>query len=135
MRSLRQALTGGGNHKSFGVPCSIRREDQISVAELDGYARRQWEGVLGYMVSSAEGVTMANHGVTVSDSVKKLLKDGGLVRAKGKATITTEGFAFVLQEVNSQVWTILIYYLEAAEEVQRMRRRPSAVQPRLTISR
>ena len=46
--SLRQALTGGGQHRSFGVP----------VAQLDEFARRQWEGVLGYMVGSAEGVAL-----------------------------------------------------------------------------
>ena len=115
--SLRLALTGGGHHNSFGVPCNTLDKNPISVAELDEYARRQWEGVLGYMVGSA-GASLVDEGVRLSDGVKKLLKDGGLVKQKlSKAEITQEGFAFILQEVNAQVWTVLIYYLDAAEEV------------------
>ena len=117
MGSLRLALTGGGNHNSFGVPCNTPNKNPISIPELDEYARKQWEGVLGYMVGST-GINLIDDGVRLSDGVKKLLRDGGLVRQRGKrADITQEGFAFILQEVNAQVWTILIYYLEAAGEV------------------
>ena len=115
--SLRLALTGGGNHNSFGVPCNTSDKHPISIPELDDYARRQWEGVLGYMVGST-GINLVDEGVRLSDGVKRLLKDGGLVKQRGsKADITQEGFAFILQEVNAQVWTVLIYYLDAAEEV------------------
>jgi transcription initiation factor TFIIH subunit 4 len=69
------------------------------------------------MVGSA-GVDLVHEGLSVSESVKKLLQDGGLVTMRGrKAEITQEGFAFILQEVNAQVWTVLIYYLDAAEFV------------------
>ena len=69
------------------------------------------------MVGSA-GASLVDEGVRLSDGVKKLLKDGGLVKQRlSKAEITQEGFAFILQEVNAQVWTVLIYYLDAAEEV------------------
>lgn len=89
----------------------------MSIPELDEYARKQWEGVLGYMVGST-GVNLIDEGVRLSDGVKKLLRDGGLVKPRGKrAEITQEGFAFILQEVNAQVWTVLIYYLDAGEEV------------------
>jgi transcription initiation factor TFIIH subunit 4 len=88
----------------------------VSIPELDEYARKQWEGVLGYMVGST-GVNLIDEGVRLSDGVKKLLRDGGLVKPRGKrAEITQEGFAFILQEVNAQVWTVLIYYLDAGEE-------------------
>ena len=115
--SLRQALTGGGDHRSFGVPCNTPEEDRVPISRLDEFARSQWEGVLGYMVSSAEGVSMSDQGVDVSEGVKKLLRDSGLVRAKGRHTITKEGFAFVLLETNAQVWTMLISYLESASDV------------------
>ncbi|MCJ1243295.1 RNA polymerase II transcription factor B 52 kDa subunit [Trapelia coarctata] len=111
--SLRLALTGGGNHNSFGVPCNTPDKHPVSIAQLDEYARKQWEGVLGYMVGST-GVNLIDEGVRLSDSVKNLLREGGLVKPRGKrAEITQEGFAFILQEVNEQVWTVLIYYLEA----------------------
>ena len=69
------------------------------------------------MVGSAEGVTVTSSKADVSDGVKKLLKDSQLVKGSKKVSISQEGFAFVLQEVNAQVWTILIHYLDAAEEV------------------
>lgn len=73
------------------------------------------------MVGSAEGVSVAAQVASVSEGVKKLLRDGGLVAGKSKApTITQEGFAFVLQDVNAQVWTILLLYLDAAALVREL---------------
>ncbi|KAI4156362.1 MAG: hypothetical protein LQ340_000326 [Diploschistes diacapsis] len=113
--SLRDALTGGGDHRSFGVPCNTPSREKPTREELDTFARNQWDGILGYMVGSAEGVSVAAQVASVSEGVKKLLRDGGLVAGKSKApTITQEGFAFVLQDVNAQVWTILLLYLDAA---------------------
>ena len=115
--SLRLALTGCGTHNSFGVPYNISEEDAVSVIDLDEFARRQWEGVLGYMVGST-GMNVASEGVTLSQGVKILLASGGLVEARGKTVdITKDGFAFILQEVNAQVWTMLILYLQNAESV------------------
>ena len=117
--SLRLALTGGGNHKSFGVPCNTPDKNPISIAELDEFARRQWEGVLGYMVSGT-GISLADEGVKLSQGVKALLQFGELVMSRGKKVeITQAGFAFILQEVNAQVWTLLVYYLDNAEKVCR----------------
>jgi len=116
--SLRLALTGGGNHKSFGVPCDTPDPEAITISELDDFARRQWEGVLGYMVGSA-GIDLYDEGIKLSVGVKKLLQLGGLVEVKGRRVeITQDGFAFILQEVNAQVWTVLILYLENAETVR-----------------
>ena len=118
--SLRLALTGGGSHNSFGVPYNVSDEDAVSVVDLDEFARRQWEGVLGYMVGST-GMNVESEGVTLSQGVKMLLASGGLVEARGKTVdITKDGFAFILQEVNAQVWTMLILYLQNAESVRRV---------------
>ena len=115
--SLRLALTGGGNHKSFGVPSNNDGETSVTISQLDEFARKQWEGVLGYMVGST-GISLSDEGVKLSQGVKTLLQIGGLVESRGRRVeITQEGFAFVLQEVNAQVWTILILYLENAEQV------------------
>ncbi|KAI4135489.1 MAG: hypothetical protein LQ347_000631 [Umbilicaria vellea] len=116
--SLRLALTGGGNHKSFGIPCSTPAKNPVTIAELDNIARGQWEGVLGYMVGST-GIDLSDSGVKLSHGVRTLLQLGGLVEARGKKVeITQDGFAFILQEVNAQVWTVLILYLENAESLQ-----------------
>lgn len=115
--SLRIALTGGGKHKSFGVPCHTAAREAISIANLDEFARKQWEGILGYVVGST-GVGLVSEGVTLSDGVKTLLQLGGLVEVEHKKVeITRDGFAFVLHDVNTQLWTVLILYLENAEQV------------------
>lgn len=118
VESLRQALTGGGNHKSFGVPCNTPDQGRITIADLDEFARKQWEGLLSYMVGSAGGKYIEDTQTAISGSVKNLLRDGGLVSMRGKkVSITQDGFTFVLEEVNAQVWTILVYYLEASPQV------------------
>lgn len=93
-------------------------EEAMSVADLDEFARRQWEGVLGYMVGRT-GMNVANEGVTLSQGVKILLAFGGLVETRGKTVdITKDGFAFILQEVNAQVWTMLVLYLQNSVSVR-----------------
>ena len=112
------ALTGGGGHNSFGVPANVSDEEVVSILELDDFARRQWEGVLGYMVGST-GIDLANDRVELSIGVQTLLRGGGLVETRGRRVeITQDGFAFILQEVNAQVWTMLLLYLQSAENVR-----------------
>jgi transcription initiation factor TFIIH subunit 4 len=100
------------------VPSSNSVEDNVSIADLDDHARKQWEAVLGYMVGSTVEGGVAAAGSKLGTGVTTLLKMGGLVNAKAKVEITTDGFAFILQEVNAQVWTILILYLQNAESVR-----------------
>jgi transcription initiation factor TFIIH subunit 4 len=72
------------------------------------------------MVDTA-GVGMQGGGEGPSHGVKKLLELGGLVQMKGRhAAITQAGFSFLLQEVNAQVWTLLLFYLDNAEAVSRI---------------
>ncbi|KAL8961624.1 MAG: hypothetical protein Q9183_005282, partial [Haloplaca sp. 2 TL-2023] len=100
--SLRLALTGAGNHKSFGVPYNSERDERMTISQLDEFARSQWESVLGYMVGST-AIGLDNAGANLDISVKRLLQYGALVEASGRNVyITQEGFAFVLQEVNAQ---------------------------------
>ncbi|KAH8665905.1 RNA polymerase II transcription factor-like protein B subunit 2 [Tricladium varicosporioides] len=117
--SLRLALTGGGEHQSFGVPSSDSQTASVSLGFLDEYARTQWEGILHYVVSNVgEGMRQAGEGPTVA--VKQLLEAGKLV-TRGKhhgGGITQAGFSFLLQEVNAQVWTLLLLWIENAEQME-----------------
>ena len=128
--SLRDALTGAGRHKSFGVPVDPPEEDAVTVADLDYFARQQWEGVLAYMVGSA-GIDLASNRTEIGAGVTALLRMGRLVDVRGRRVeITQGGFAFILQEVNAQVWTILILYLQNAEAVCF----PKTLEPTRTLS-
>lgn len=114
--SLRQALTGGGNHRSFGVPCVETGSKRVSIERLDAFARGQWETILHYMVGSAGSALVG--GSEISPASKTLLDLGHFIELRGgRASITQAGFSFLLQEVNAQVWSLLIVYLENAHKV------------------
>lgn len=116
--SLRQALTGGGNHRSFGVPCSALDKHKVDMAFLDKYAREQWESILYYMVGSTSGLRDGQAlGQSVGNGTRKLLELGNFVNVRHGVTITKTGFTFLLQEVNAQVWSLLIVYLKQAPGV------------------
>lgn len=114
--SLRQALTGAEKTQSFGVLYRLSDAENVSISDLDDYARRQWEGVLGYMVgTSGLGI---QRDANLSKGVKQLLQAGHLVEIRDRRVeITQDGFAFVLQDVGTQVWHILILYVESAEAI------------------
>ncbi|RDW66424.1 hypothetical protein BP6252_10059 [Coleophoma cylindrospora] len=116
--SLRLALTGGGNHNSFGVPSGEVVDAGVDLSFLDNYARAQWEGILHYIVSSVgDGTRQEGQGPTAA--VKQLLEAGNLVtKTRHGGGITQAGFSFLLQEVNAQVWTLLLLWIENAEKME-----------------
>ena len=114
-RSLRMALTGGGSHRSFGVPCQ-EHTGGVDVQFLDGFARKQWEAILYYVVGSARAGLAGE--IDVSPGTKSLLQKGEFVAMHGRtAKITQAGFTFLLQEINAQIWTLLIVYLELSADL------------------
>lgn len=116
--SLRQALTGSEDPQSFGVFSRATEDSTLTIADLDEYSRRQWEGVLGYMVGTS-ALTGQRDSVNLSKSVKQLLQAGNLVEIRGgrNVDITKDGFGFVLQDANTQVWHIMILYVESAQSL------------------
>ncbi|KAJ6786096.1 hypothetical protein PWT90_05984 [Aphanocladium album] len=119
--SMRLALTGGGNHNSFGVPSTLAVPPEIDLPFLDRYARRRWDDILHFVVSSvgykSAGGGGGGDGSGPNKSVKDILIVGRLVdrRPNGSIGITQAGFTFLLQEANAQVWTLLLLWLEAME--------------------
>lgn len=114
--SMRRALTGGGGHSSFGVPSTLLVPPEIDIPFLDRYARRKWEDILHFVVSSV-GYKGVGDVTGPNKSVKELLIAGRLVdrRPGGSIGITQAGFTFLLQEANAQVWTLLLLWLEAMD--------------------
>lgn len=114
--SLRLALSGGGTHNSFGVPSTLVVPPEIDIPFLDRYARRKWEDILQFVVSSV-GFKNAADSAGPNKSVKELLVAGKLVdrRTTGTYGITQAGFTFLLQEANAQVWTLLLLWLNAMD--------------------
>ncbi|WWC62915.1 uncharacterized protein I303_105513 [Kwoniella dejecticola CBS 10117] len=123
-KGLRNVLTGLGTSNSFGVP--FDREDDMEVPsqeELIAYGEEAFEGILKYMVSSGLGI-----GFSVAlpqPEVLELLHISGLMIDPSDATgqrpnlnrmtITSKGFQFLLEDRQTQLWEILMYYLNAKE--------------------
>ncbi|KAG2145312.1 transcription factor Tfb2 [Suillus bovinus] len=115
--SLRQAITGGGNTGSFGVPTDKDGKRQsANIENLDAYALERWETILHYMVSSGQG----QNPTKPSQGVLYLLQRSGLMNnAHGAALqITSSGFQFLLHSPHDQLWNLLLQYLHMAEERQ-----------------
>ncbi|KAF1842035.1 RNA polymerase II transcription factor B subunit 2 [Cucurbitaria berberidis CBS 394.84] len=114
--SLRQAIEGSGTHRSFGVPATREESGgrKVTINFLDEYSRAQWEGILYYLVSGAAGLHADGIARSeVGNGTKGLLNAGDLVKiVHGSPRITKDGFSFVLQETNAQVWSLLIVYLK-----------------------
>ncbi|KAK0709906.1 transcription factor TFIIH subunit p52/Tfb2 [Lasiosphaeria miniovina] len=129
--SMRLALEGGGDHKSFGVPSTLPIDPTVNIDFLDRYSRKKWEDILHYVVNSV-GVSSdmggggggggggSMSGSSPKTSVKDLLLAGHLVDrrpdSKTGIVITKTGFTFLLESANAQVWTLLLLWLEASEQ-------------------
>ncbi|QLL30906.1 hypothetical protein HG536_0A07210 [Torulaspora globosa] len=111
--SFKNALTGGKVNNSFGIVVD-EADDVVTTGMLDSYSADKWETILHFMV----GTPLTN---IPSSNVLNLLKHSKLmeeVSTTGEFKITNEGFQFLLQEVNSQIWTLLLQYLKMTETLQ-----------------
>lgn len=117
-RSLQMALTCGSANESFE-----EFGPSIPVAELRSHQISRWEAMLHYMVSSAQQEHSGPGGSQVSlgrantlgPTIITLLSKSGLLSRSHR--ITSEGFQFLLQDLQTQVWTLLLHYLNNATEL------------------
>lgn len=111
--SFKNALTGGKVSNSFGIVMELDN-DAVTTDMLDKYSADKWETILHFMV----GTSLAH---IPSENVLNLLKHSKLMEESnttGEYKITNEGFQFLLQEVNSQLWALLLQYLKMTEMLQ-----------------
>ncbi|ODV95058.1 hypothetical protein PACTADRAFT_3940 [Pachysolen tannophilus NRRL Y-2460] len=111
-------------------------KDEIKISFLDKWSLSKWENILHFMVGS-ELEELPSVGVL------SLLKHSGLMETHGKnddlmnldknenkedyveddvstlqnMKITKEGFQFLLQDINSQIWMLLLQYLKISERL------------------
>lgn len=113
--NFRDCLTGSQAPNSFGNLDTSVDKHQVDLKFLDKFASTKWETILHYMVGTELSVTP-------SRSVLKLLKLGGLMEGDSDdpkdLKITNVGFQFLLQDINAQIWTLLLQYLNLTLELQ-----------------
>ncbi|KAG8930978.1 RNA polymerase II transcription factor B 52 kDa subunit [Tulasnella sp. 418] len=112
--NFRLALTGGGDHASFGVPCEREDKRSTTIEQLDQYAIERWETILHYMVSSGTDQAPPKP----SQGVLYLLSRSGLMTGTGVMKITSQGFQFLLNSPHAQLWSLLLEYLKLVEDRQ-----------------
>ncbi|KAI3648646.1 hypothetical protein MP228_006500 [Amoeboaphelidium protococcarum] len=130
---LTQTLLGTAERGSFGIQCQsidlTKKASMLSPAQLEYYASTKWEGILHFMVGSGQQLKT----VTPSQNVLRLLLDSGLMQVldgdmdrKRKSStraatsdmhITNLGFQFLLQDIVTQVQSILLYYADAVQKL------------------
>ncbi|KAI9149676.1 RNA polymerase II transcription factor B 52 kDa subunit [Blastocladiella emersonii ATCC 22665] len=105
---FQNALTGRGLQSSFGSLATGSDRHAVDIPFLDNSAKESWEAVLQFMVGTAN----------ISSpplAVLKILEDSHLMKRSsehGPLVITHHGFQFLLQDINSQVWALLLQYLD-----------------------
>ncbi|ODV91702.1 hypothetical protein CANCADRAFT_20913 [Tortispora caseinolytica NRRL Y-17796] len=112
-RNFRIALTGGDTSRSFGVPSNSLDKSPVDSQFLAAHAKRHWESILHYMV----GTDLSD---VPNDGVLMLLRHAGLMEGKNlhSMSITQAGFQFLLQDVHTQLWALLLQYLSISQQLQ-----------------
>jgi transcription initiation factor TFIIH subunit 4 len=119
-RSYRQFLEGGGP-SWLGIPSSLPAAPEVNRAFLDRYSRKKWDEILHYVVS--KGLAQSRDGGQGGprQTVRDILLAGKLVEPPRSTSststssgITKQGFTFLLQEANAQVWTLLLLWMSLA---------------------
>ncbi|CDK28535.1 unnamed protein product [Kuraishia capsulata CBS 1993] len=143
--SFRDAVTGGGSASAFG-DASDRVEskrddlqtmfsDNVTIDYLDSYSLMKWENILHFMVgtellsSPSVGVlSLLRHSGLMELEADREAKTEAKTESSSTMTqyslntlknmkITNEGFQFLLQDINSQIWTLLLEYLKMSEKL------------------
>ncbi|EGV61758.1 RNA polymerase II transcription factor B 52 kDa subunit [Yamadazyma tenuis] len=114
-KNFADCLTGNQAPDAFGNLDTTVEKHTVDLKFLDTFASTKWETILHYMV----GTELSS---TPSRSVLRLLKSGGLMEGNSdyaqELKITNKGFQFLLQDINAQIWTLLLQYLDLTLELQ-----------------
>lgn len=80
---------------------------------LNGHAATKWESILHFMVGS-------EFDVKLTKNVLEILNAADLMAAGAdrSLSITNKGFQFLLADLSSQIWTLLLQYVELSEKLQ-----------------
>lgn len=112
-KNYRDCLTGTQPPNAFGSLSLADADPSIDVSFLDSFASSKWENILHFMVGTKSAIKP-------SKSVLALLKSGKLMESSKnylELKITNTGFQFLLQDVNAQIWTLLLQYLNLAPDL------------------
>lgn len=87
----------------------------LNLSDLDNFAKNRWESVLYELVkdSNDSAGTATKRVRRDKSSMESMLVDAGLISDVGK--VTNSGFQFLLKDISSQVWILLLHYLKSCQ--------------------
>eukprot|EP01116_Phalansterium_solitarium_P017100 TRINITY_DN412_c2_g1_i2.p1 TRINITY_DN412_c2_g1~~TRINITY_DN412_c2_g1_i2.p1 ORF type:complete len:478 (+),score=224.35 TRINITY_DN412_c2_g1_i2:1174-2607(+) len=90
---------------------------QVPLQQLDQHARRSWHALLLFILGNPEA--------DISEPMLELILSAQLmsVEEDGSARITNQGFQFALRDTPSQLWTLLLCYLNSSLDARQMNKR------------
>lgn len=130
---------GVAPENDLSVHLNLNVEAKLSVEQLDAWSMEKWERILHFMVGSQTSQVNCPSIVVLRllrySGLMELESDRALKEANEELTpnyrpesnkdlsmgvlkslmITKHGFQFLLQEINNQIWTLLIQYLLMSE--------------------
>lgn len=110
-KNFRDCLTGTQTTNAFGNLCTTEDSFPVDLKFLDAFALQKWESILHFMVGTESARTP-------SKLVLSLLRSGGLMEGSThNLAITNTGFQFLLQDVNAQIWILLLQYLNLTQDL------------------
>ncbi|CAN6671703.1 general transcription and DNA repair factor IIH subunit Tfb2p [Trichomonascus vanleenenianus] len=99
---------------AFGKPCDNDDKHKVDIDFLDKYAAERWENVLHFMVGTPGRSEVPSEGI-----IQLLMHARLMTKADyGGYVITNDGFQFLLQDSNAQIWRFLIEYSNMATRLQ-----------------
>ncbi|TPX33716.1 hypothetical protein SmJEL517_g03425 [Synchytrium microbalum] len=116
--NLHRALTLSGDTNSFGKPPDTPDKHATSILSLDEYSNKQWEASAfdtGIFPTIAHTAFYEDNGNGLE---MLMVKSGLMVKSYNGTHITNKGFAFLLQDLHTQVWSFLVHYLEMCEDLK-----------------
>ncbi|EGC36839.1 hypothetical protein DICPUDRAFT_31198 [Dictyostelium purpureum] len=97
----------------FSNSSNIKDTNKIpNINDLDNYSKKQWEQVLYFLSDDAAQPSKFISDLLLSSNLTRRDQDGSL-------SITSDGFKFLLKDVYTQIWTLLIVYLNDLEKKRR----------------
>jgi len=129
-RCLQHALCSGSLDSSHTLDASVESGDGSehgigpSLSELDAFGNDRWESMLHWMVGATSGTGRAPSTVVIERLIRMQLieptaaSDSAAAAATASTTkprITPTGFAFLFKDMQTQVWDVVLSYMEGLE--------------------
>uniref|UniRef100_A0A5S6R5P7 General transcription factor IIH subunit 4 n=1 Tax=Trichuris muris TaxID=70415 RepID=A0A5S6R5P7_TRIMR len=90
----------------------VEAKHQKSESELKSYAMERWESVLNYMALPSSASEKS-----VSTETRQTLHECGLIKTTaGTCELTSDGFQFLLMNIEKQIWTYLLHYITVIDK-------------------